>query len=115
MEEKRKENKPESNRSALIDHSVSLRVPVGEEEVQNNVDEEGNLAYNVEYKQFLFQTPEKPELERCEEGRVHCPSQYHFRPNPIPPAFVLSNFSTNTSERKHQTSQGEISKGTRPV
>ena len=87
-----KGDKPESDRGTLIDHSVGLTVSVGDEELQDDVNEECYLSHNVKDKEVFVQSPEKPEFQGCEEGRVHCPYQYEFRPCPVPPAFFCFQF-----------------------
>lgn len=90
---------PESNWGVLIDHTVGLTVSVGNEKLQNDVDEKSNLADNVEHKEVFVKSSEEAKLHGSEERRVHCPYQYELRPCPVPPAFnafCLSNFAFQT-------------------
>ena len=69
----RRENWPERNGGALIDHSVGLAVSEGHKELQDNVEKESYLPNNVQYEEVLGQSPEETKLHGSEEGWVHCP------------------------------------------
>lgn len=68
-----KRERPPSNEFAIVDHAVGVQGSVGDEEADDNVDEESNLAGDVEEEEILGQPSEEPKLQGSEEGRVHCP------------------------------------------
>lgn len=50
-----------------------MGVGVGDKEADKDVDEEGELAGDVEEEEILGETSEEAELQWSEEGRVDCP------------------------------------------
>lgn len=76
---------PEGDAPGTVHHPVGLTVAVGQEEVNEDVGEEGELPGDVQQQQLLRQAAEEPELQRGEEGRVYRPQQYDMRPQPIEP------------------------------
>lgn len=50
-----------------------MRVPVGDGEANEDVDEESELAGDVEKEQIIRQASEEAKFEGSEEGRVDCP------------------------------------------
>lgn len=62
-----KEKGPESNEFAIIDHAVGVKVSVGNEEADDNVDEESNLAGDVKKEEIFRQSSEEAELQWSEE------------------------------------------------
>lgn len=77
--------RPESNGGGLVNHAVGVIVPVSNKELEDDVDEEGNLAAEVEPEELAREAPEEAKLHWSEEGRVYCPSQYEVLPQMIPP------------------------------
>lgn len=69
-----------------MDNAVRVSVTIGYKEANDDVDEEGELASNVEEEEVLWEASEESKLEGCEEGRVHCPYQYEMFPYRVPPA-----------------------------
>lgn len=57
----------------IVDHAVGVSVAVGDEETDDDVDEEGELASDVEEEQVLGESSEEPELQWGEEGGIHGP------------------------------------------
>lgn len=58
---------------AIVDNAVGVKVAIGHEEADDDIDEKGDLAETVEQEEILRQTSEEAELQRCEEGGVDCP------------------------------------------
>lgn len=52
---------------------MGVKVAIGHEEADDDIDEKGDLADAVEHEEILRQTSEEAELQRCEEGGVDCP------------------------------------------
>lgn len=52
---------------------MGVEVAVGDEEADDDVDEKGELACDVEQEEVVRQTSEEAELQGGEEGRVDCP------------------------------------------
>lgn len=68
-----------------------MRVSIGNEEANENVEEESDLAGTVEEEQILRQTSEEGELQRSEERRVHSPYQNELFPCNVQPIFRMNN------------------------
>lgn len=64
---------PDGNEFAIVDEAVGVRVPVGDEEGDEDVEEERELAGDVEEEEILRQASEEGEFEGGEEGGVDCP------------------------------------------
>lgn len=77
---------PESNEVAIVDHGVGMGVLVGDEEVDHNVHQEGELAGDVQKKEVLLQPSEEAELHGREERGVDRPYQDEVGPQYVPPA-----------------------------
>lgn len=59
---------PNGDEISIVDHAVRVRVPIGDEEMEDDVDEESELAGDVEEEEILRQTSEEAELQGSEEG-----------------------------------------------
>lgn len=68
------------------DHAIGVRVAIGEKEVEDDVEEEGDLAGDVEEEEVLREAAEEAELHGREEGGVYRPQEYELRPYLVPPA-----------------------------
>lgn len=66
--------------------SVSIR----NKKENDDVDEESNLAGNVQKEQIFGESSEKPKLQGSEEGGVNRPYQNELSPQQVPPAFKNS-------------------------
>jgi hypothetical protein len=56
-----------------VDNAVGVGVTIGYKEANDDVDEEGELASNVEEEEVLWEASEESKLQGREEGGVHCP------------------------------------------
>lgn len=64
---------PSGNEVAIVDEAIGVRVSVGDEEGDDDVEEESELAGDVEEEEILRQASEEGEFEGGEEGGVDCP------------------------------------------
>lgn len=58
---------PESDEFAVVDDAVGVEVTVGNEEANDDVDKEGELAGDVQEEEVLREASEEPKLQRSEE------------------------------------------------
>uniref|UniRef100_M1D7F4 Potassium channel SKOR n=1 Tax=Solanum tuberosum TaxID=4113 RepID=M1D7F4_SOLTU len=57
-----------------------MRVSIGNKEENDDVDEESNLAGDIEKEQVFRESSEEAKLQGSEEGGVHRPYQNELRP-----------------------------------
>ena len=73
LKKRRERERPYGNAIVIKDERMRMRVPIGDEEVNDDVDEESKLTSNVKEEQILWQTSEETEFQRGEKGGVNCP------------------------------------------
>ena len=73
---------PQRNPLLVVDNSVGVRIPVGEEEVDGDVGQEDELRA-LKVHEMLGDTPEKAEGEGGVEDGVDGPQEHHVRPHPV--------------------------------
>lgn len=66
---------------AVVDDAMGVDVPIGEKEAEEDVDEKGELAGDVEEEDLLGQASEEAKFHWSEERRVHCPYQNEMLPH----------------------------------
>lgn len=81
--------KPNGDEFTIVDHAVRMRVSIDNEEENDYVDEESNLAGDIEKEQIFRESSEEAKLQWSEEGGVHRPYQNELRPQYVPPAFKI--------------------------
>lgn len=59
VEKEEMRDRPKSNKVAIVDHAMWVKVSVGDEEADDNVDEKRNLAGDVEDEEVLWKTPKE--------------------------------------------------------
>ena len=89
--ERKDRNLPYCNRSWLVNHTIGLTISISNKELQSNIYKKSYLSNNVQNKEILRKATKKTKLHWGEEGRVHCPEQYKYGPQPIPPAFLINH------------------------
>ena len=75
IDEKSRFEVAEGDEVAVVDEAVRVWIGVGDEKGDPDVEEEGELAGDVEKEEILRQASEEGEFERGEEGGVDCPYQ----------------------------------------
>lgn len=71
---------PEGDVGRIGNNAVGMGVAVGEAELDEDVDEEGELAGDVEDEEVGGEAAEEAKLHRGEEGGVHRPEEYELSP-----------------------------------
>ena len=77
---------PECYAAWTVDHPVGLLITEGEEKLDEDIYEEGQLPDYVQRQKLRWQTSEEPEFQRREEGRVGRPNEYKIRPQMVIPS-----------------------------
>lgn len=71
---------PEADIGRIGNNAVGVGVAEGEAKLDEDVDEEGELAGDVEDVEVRGEPAEEAKLHRGEEGGVHRPEEYELSP-----------------------------------